>query len=137
MTASNPPAAAPPEVADPAPPARLSVPVLAVWTVLLVAGFAVVLGLGRPLADPAAELAAAYAPTTPVDEAGARASAATIVRLQFPEFAEFEPSVEAMDGFGDVALPHWVVVYADPGGAAGVRVSITRDAGSVEVAAFP
>jgi hypothetical protein len=139
VTSSVDPVPAPP-AAEPAPAAaprdRLPL-VLAAWTVLLVAGFALVLGFGRPLADPVDELTAAYAPATPVDEARARASAETIVRLQFPEFAGFSPSVERNEGFGEVSLPHWVVVYADPGGAAGVRVSITEQQGTVEVSAFP
>lgn len=115
---------------------RLSL-VLAAWTIVLVAGFALVAGLGRPLASPVDELAAAYAPATPVDEARARASAATIVRLQFQEFAGFAPTVERNEGFGAVALPHWVVIYADSGAAAGVRISITEQQGTVEVSTFP
>jgi len=111
--------------------------VLGVWTVMLVAGFALVVGFGQPLGSPVDELAAAYTPATPVDEARARASAATIVRLQFQEFAGFEPTVERNEGFGAVALPHWVVIYADPGAATGVRISITERQGTVEVSTFP
>ena len=123
-------------VADrPVEPRRARLPlVLVAWTVVLVAGFALVLGLGAPIADPVDQLAAAYAPPTPVTEAGARASAATIVRLQFPEFAAFDPAVERREDFG---IPRWVVVYADPGGAAGVRVSVTEQQGTVEVGTFP
>ena len=139
MTRSADPAATDPRPSPArgaATPGRMPV-VLAVWTVLLITGFALVLGFGAPLADPVDELAAAYAPATPVDEARARMSAATIVRLQFPEFAAFEPSVERREGFGSVSIPRWVVVYADPGGAAGVRISITETDGTVEVSTFP
>ena len=68
-------------------------PMVAVlWAALLVVGFAVVLVLGAPVASTADELEAALHPAPPVSQEAAEASAATIVRLQFPSFRDIAPS---------------------------------------------
>ena len=112
-------------------------PILAVaWTALLVLGFAVVFTLGAPAASSADELAAAMHPTPPVTQEAAEASAATIVRLQYPTFANTAPVTTKATDFG---IDHWVVEYADTSGTTprGLRVSIVVDTGHVEVTTFP
>jgi hypothetical protein len=112
-------------------------PLLAVvWAAVLVLGFAVVIGLGAPPATAADELEAALNPPTPVTEDVARASAATIVRLSYPELTSVEPSVRSRTDFG---IEHWVIEYSDPEAPTptGVRISITTEAGKVEVTSFP
>jgi hypothetical protein len=112
-------------------------PILAIaWAALLVAGFAVVLVLGAPVASSADELEAALHPPTPVTQEAAEASAATIVRLQYPAFRDLAPTVTRATDFG---IDHWVLEYADTSGPApkGLRVSIVVDTGQVEVTTFP
>jgi hypothetical protein len=112
-------------------------PILAIaWAAVLVLGFAVVIGLGSPPVTAADELDAAMHPATPVTEDAARASAATIVRLSYPELASVEPVVRNRTDFG---IEHWVIEYADPEAPTptGVRISITTEQGNVEVTSFP
>jgi hypothetical protein len=112
-------------------------PMLAtLWAALLVVGFAVVLVLGAPVASTADELEAALHPAPPVSQEAAEASAATIVRLQFPSFRDVPPTTELATDFG---IDHWVVEYSDTSGPTprGLRVSIVVDTGAVEVTTFP
>jgi hypothetical protein len=106
------------------------------WGAILVLGFAVVIGLGAPPVTASDELAAALNPATPVTEEVALASAATIVRLSYPELAGFEPSVRSRTDFG---IEHWVIEYVDAEAPTptGVRISITTEKGNVEVTSFP
>lgn len=110
--------------------------VAAVWAALLVAGFAVVLTLGAPVATSADELTAAMHPATPVSQADAERSADTIVRLGYPSFAATPRTTRKATDFG---VEHWLVEYTDTTGAAprGVRVSIVVATGHVEVSAYP
>lgn len=110
--------------------------VAAVWAVLLVAGFAVVLVWGHPTASAADELAAAMHPVTPVTQEAAQSSATTIVRLQYPAFANTTKKVTKATDFG---VEHWVITYTDTskGSPTGVRISITVEKGKVEVTTFP
>ena len=112
-------------------------PILAaLWAAVLVLGFAVVVTLGAPPITAADELDVAMHPATPVTEEAARGSAATIVRLSYPELAAAEPSVKNRTDFG---IEHWVIEYvdADAPTPTGVRISITTDKGNVEVTSFP
>ena len=108
----------------------------AVWAALLVIGFAVVFTLGGPAATATDELYAAMHPSAPVTQEAAEASAATIVRLQFPSFQNVPKKVTKPTDFG---VEHWVVEYTDTTGPTprGVRISIVVDTGHVEVTAFP
>src|SRR5918992_3736147 len=81
---------------------------LAVWTIVLVVGFAAVLTLGAPLPSSDDELAGAYSPPTPVTEAVAIASADTIVRLQYPAMRAAERTVTRRD---DLGVDRFVIVY--------------------------
>lgn len=110
--------------------------VVAAWTALLVAGFAVVFLLGGPLPTAADELDAAMHPVPPVTQQAAESSAATIVRLQYPSFAGTERTVSKATDFG---VEHWVVEYLDRSGTAptGLRISVVVDTGRVEVNSFP
>ena len=110
--------------------------VVAAWTALLVAGFAVVFLLGAPVPTAAEELDAALHPTPPVTQAAAEATAATIVRLQYPTFEGTTRTVTKATDFG---VDHWVVEYTDTTGDAprGLRISIVVDTGRVEVNTFP
>ncbi len=107
---------------------------MGVWTVALVAGWAVVVLLGGPVTTAADELAAAYRPATPVTEDIARSSAATIVRLEHSELSAIEPTVSHATDFGG---DRWVVVYAQADPIAGVRISIDTVSGEVRVTTFP
>jgi len=112
-------------------------PILAVvWTAILVLGFAVVIGLGAPPATVTDDLDAAMHPATPVTEEAARASAATIVRLNYPELAGFDPVVRNRTDFG---IEHWVIEYVDAEAATPFvfRVTATTEKGNVEVTTFP
>jgi hypothetical protein len=106
------------------------------WTALLVAGFAVVLLLGAPVATSADELQTALHPAPPVSQAVAEQSAATIVKLQYPSFAAKPYTVHKATDFG---IEHWVIEYSDTSGSAprGVRISIVVKNGNVEITAFP
>jgi hypothetical protein len=75
-------------------------------------------------------------PTPPVTQEVAEASAATIVRLQYPTFAGTTRTVAKATDFG---VEHWVVEYSDTTGNAprGLRISIVVDTGHVEVNTFP
>jgi hypothetical protein len=109
---------------------------VAAWAALLVVGFAVVLVLGAPVATAVDELDAAMHPATPVTQAAAEASAAAIVRLQYPTFAGTTRTVTKATDFG---IEHWVVEYTDTTGAAprGLRISIVVDTGHVEINTYP
>jgi hypothetical protein len=110
--------------------------VAAVWAALLVAGFALVLTLGTPVATSADELNTAMHPATPVSQADAERSADTIVRLAYPSFTGSPRTTTKATDFG---IQHWLVEYTDKTGAAprGVRVSIVVATGHVEVSAYP
>lgn len=110
--------------------------VAAIWAALLVAGFALVLTMGRPLATAADELDAALHPPTPVTQADAERSAATIVRLTYPSFASAPHTTTMATDFG---VQHWLVEYVDTSGSAprGVRVSVVVATGHVEVSSYP
>jgi hypothetical protein len=107
---------------------------IAGWAALLVAGFAAIALLGGPLADPQRELEAALHPKTPVSEAAAVESAATIVRLSYPNLLGAERRVDHRTDFG---IERFLVVYTDAKLASGVRISIAVETGRVEVASFP
>ncbi|HYO42795.1 MAG TPA: hypothetical protein VES19_06300 [Candidatus Limnocylindrales bacterium] len=112
-------------------------PILAIaWAALLVAGFAVVFTLGAPVASTADELDAALHPPAPVTQEVAAAAAATIVRIQYPTFANTAPETKLATDFG---IDHWVVEYSDTSGPTprGLRVSIVVDTGKVEVTTYP
>jgi len=112
-------------------------PVLAIaWAVVLVAGFGLVFAFGGPPATAADDLEAALHPTAPVTQEAAGASAATIVRLQFPSFTNAQKAVTKPTDFG---VEHWVVSYTDTSGPTprGVRISIVVNTGHVEVTTFP
>jgi hypothetical protein len=119
--------------AVPARPRQLPV-ALTIWTIVLVAGFAIVLLLGRPLPSAAEELDAAMHPTPPVSEEAALQSAETIVRLQHPDLLNQERTHERRSDFG---RERWVIVYSRATELTGVRISITIDTGQVTVATFP
>ena len=110
--------------------------VVAAWTALLATGFAVIFLLGGPLPTAADELEAALHPAPPVTQEVAESSAATIVRLRYPSFAEAERSVSKATDFG---VEHWVVEYLDRSGSAlrGLRISVVVASGRVEVNSFP
>lgn len=106
------------------------------WAALLVAGFAIVFLLGAPVPTAADELEAALHPAPPVTQEAAAAAAATIVRLQHPDFETTPPTVTLATDFG---VDHWVVEYTDTSGDAprGLRISVVVDTGRVEVNSFP
>lgn len=110
--------------------------IAAVWAALLVAGFAVVLTLGTPVASATDELNAAMHPATPVTQAAAENSAATIIRLSYPSFVGAPHTTTKATDFD---VEHWVVEYSDTtsGAPRGVRVSIGVKSGHVEVSTFP
>lgn len=108
--------------------------VMAIWTLLLVIGFAVVLVLGGPVETSADELDAAFHPATPVTEAAARASADTIVRISYPDFYGVEPDVTLSTSFD---IERYVLVYSRPEVLSGVRVSVEIVSGDVQVTTFP
>ncbi len=89
-----------------------------------------------PVASSVDELDAAMHPATPVTQAVAEQSAATIVRLSYPAFSGITPVVAKQSDFG---VEHWVVEYTDATGPTpkGLRISITVDKGRVEVTTFP
>lgn len=107
---------------------------IAIWTALLVAGFAVIALLGGPLADPQDELEAALHPKAPVSEAVAVESAAKIVELSYPNLLGAERRVDHRTDFG---IERYLIVYTDPKRVAGIRISIGVTTGLVEVASFP
>lgn len=113
-------------------PSRLAL-LFAIWTLVLVVGFAIVLVLGAPLPNADDEVAAAMSPPTPVTEEIARRSAETIVRLQYPEFVGVTPSVNKRNDFD---IERWVIVYSDAVQGAGLRISITVEGGKVDVSSF-
>ncbi len=114
-------------------PSRLPV-ILAVWPVVLVIGFAIVLTLGGPVATSEDELDAAFHPATPVSEAAARSSADTIVRISYPDFHGVEPEVTLSTSFD---IERYVLVYSRPEVLSGVRVSVEVVTGDVQVTTFP
>ncbi len=112
-------------------------PVLvASWTLLLVAGFAVVFLLGRPVGTSSDELAAAMHPVPPVTQQAAEAAADTIVRIQYPTFTGLPRTTVLATDFN---VEHWVVEYTDRSGSAprGLRISIGKASGRVEVNSYP
>lgn len=106
---------------------------LILWAVLLIAGFAVVLGLGQPLSSDADQLERAFHPPPPVTEAVAIQSADTVVRNQYPQFANGVRSVTHQTDFGD---NRWTIVYRIPRQLTGVRISVS-ERGSVTVGQYP
>ncbi len=104
------------------------------WTTALVAGWLAVALLGGPVATAADDLGAALHPATPVTEAIARTSAATIIRLQYQELTALEPTVTHATDFGG---DRWVLVYARSNPVSGVRVSIDTVRGVVRLTNFP
>jgi len=106
---------------------------LLLWTVLIVAGFAVVLGLGSPLADDRSLLQRAYNPSPPVSEAQAIEAAYTIVRHDYPQFASGARSVTHQTDFND---DRYTITYAIPRQATGVRISVSVK-GKVSVSTYP
>lgn len=110
--------------------------IAAVWAALLVAGFALVLALGTPVASASDELNAAMHPATPVTQAAAEDSAGTIVRLAYPAFVGAPHTTTRLTDFG---VEHWLVEYSDTASGAprGLRVSIVVATGKVEVSTFP
>jgi hypothetical protein len=106
---------------------------LIVWAVVLVAGFAIVLGLGAPITDDRSQLDKAYHPTPPVSEAQAIDAADTIVRVDYPQFATGTRTVTHDSSFGD---DRFTIVYKLPRQVSGVRISISVK-GSVTVATYP
>lgn len=113
--------------------ARLPV-ALALWTVVLVAGFWVVLTLGGRVASSDDELQVALHPPAPVSDAVARSSADTIVRIAYPDFHGVEPAIARANDFG---VDRYVLVYRRPEVLSGVRVSIEVATGEVQVTTFP
>jgi hypothetical protein len=107
---------------------------LALWTIALVIGWAMVIGLGAPVTTSADDLVAAMHPAAPVTEDVARTSAATIVRLQHRELSTIVPTVRLATDFGQ---QRWVIVYAQADPVSGVRISIDVKTGEVLVATFP
>jgi hypothetical protein len=105
------------------------------WAAALAVGFAAVFTLGRPLPSEAEVLDAAFHPSTPVSQFAAEASAATIIRLQYPDLASYTPTVTRRTDFG---VERWVITYASDGALlSGAQVSVAIGTGQVEVAAFP
>ena len=112
-------------------------PVLAaVWAALLVAGFALVVTLGTPVATSADELNAAMHPPPPVTQADAEKSADAIIRLSYPSFKGSPHRTSMATDFG---VEHWLIEYTDKTSSAprGVRISIVVSTGHVEVASYP
>lgn len=107
---------------------------LAVWTVILVLGFAAVLTLGAPLASSEDELAAAYRPSPPVTEAEAVASADTIIRIEYPMMSDAERTVSRRD---DLGVDRFVIVYSLTDRLSLVRISIEVVSGDVRVFFLP
>jgi hypothetical protein len=107
---------------------------LAVWTVILVVGFAAVLALGSPLPSSEDALEAAHHPTPPVTEAAAVASADTIIRLEYPAMANAERAVSRRD---DLGVDRFVIVYSLKDRLSQVRVSVEVASGDVRVSFIP
>lgn len=106
---------------------------LLLWAVILIAGFALVLGLGSPLADDRSLLERAYNPAPPVSEAQAIEAAETIVRHDYPEYAGGARSVTHLTDFND---ERYSITYAIPRQATGVRISVSVK-GKVSVSTYP
>ena len=107
----------------------------AAWAIALVIGFALIFTLGSPLPTQADELDAALHPTPPVSQQAAEQSAATIVRIQYPELVSESPSVEKRTDYG---IERWVISYSESQPVlGGVRISVAVASGIVEVVAFP
>lgn len=105
------------------------------WAAALAVGFVVVFTLGRPLPSEGDLLDAAYHPATPVTQAAAEASAAAIVRLEYPHLAATTPTVTRRADFG---IDRWLIVYVSGGDVPdGVQISVGVTTGQVEVATFP
>ncbi len=107
---------------------------LAIWTVILVLGFAAVLTLGTPLASSEDELFAAYHPGPPVTEAEAIASADTIIRLEYPAMSGAERAVSRRD---DLGVNRFVIVYSLRDRLSQVRISVEVASGDVQVFFLP
>jgi hypothetical protein len=109
---------------------------VAAWTALVVAGFAVVFLLGSPVSTADEDLAAAMHPVPPVSQQAAESAAATIARLKYPAFAGVPHTVTLATDFN---VEHWVVEYTDQTGSAprGLRISIVVKTGRVEVNSYP
>jgi hypothetical protein len=114
---------------------RFSIAV-ALWTLVLVGGFAVIFALGEPLPTEAEQLEAAFHPSPPVSQAAAIQLGETIVRLQHQEFLGSTAKVTLLSELG---IERWLVSYTDPASEAakGLRISVTVQSGVVEVTAYP
>ena len=105
------------------------------WAAALALGFALIFSLGRPLPSEHELLDAAYHPATPVTQAAAEASAAAIVRLEYPHLAASTPTITRQADFG---IDRWLIVYVAGGDVPdGVQISIGVTTGLVQVATFP
>ncbi len=105
------------------------------WAAALALGFVLVFSLGRPLPSEHELLDAAYRPATPVTQVAAEASAATIVRLEYPHLAAGTPTITRQSDFG---IDRWLIVYVSGGDVPdGVQISVGVNTGLVEVATFP
>ena len=114
-------------------------PILAIaWAALLVAGFAVVFTLGAPVAyrRPTSSRPPCTR-ATPVTQEAAEASAATIVRLQYPAFADVPPRGRRRRPTS-ASSTGWSSTRTRTGPAPrGLRVSIVVNTGRVEVNSYP
>lgn len=104
-----------------------------IWALVLVIGFAAVIGLGSPITDDRGLLDKAYHPTPPVSEAQAIQSAETIVRIDYPQFANGVRTVTHENDFGD---DRYTIVYRIPRQLTGVRIAVSVK-GSVTVGQYP
>jgi hypothetical protein len=120
-------------VARPGRVAPGSVLGLALWAVIVLIGFAVILTLGSPLPDDRSVLERALNPTPPVSQAQALESADVIVRHQYPEFAGGARSVIHLTDHND---ERYTITYAFPRQAQGVRITVSVK-GNVSVATYP
>jgi hypothetical protein len=110
--------------------------IVAIWTICLGAGYALVLGLGQPLPTDAEQLNAAYHPAPLVSREAALASAETIRRLGYPEFQGLAAVVQRV---GDQGVDRWLITFSESDGliARGLSISIGVDTGITEVATYP
>ena len=108
----------------------------AIWAAALAIGFVVVLVLGAPAVSGDDQLESAMHPATPVTQATAESTAATIVHLSYPEFESASRSITLATDFG---VDHWVVTYSDLTSATprGLRISFVVKTGKVEISQFP
>jgi hypothetical protein len=118
-------------------PARRRVPswILILWAALLVAGFALVFTLGRPLPTQVGQRANAYAALpVPVTEEAAIAAAERIVNLDYASLASARRTVRHGTSGG---FEIWTVTYSLNEPVTGVRVIISGVTGEIQVSRFP